>query len=446
MKEPLLPLGVAAMMAVAISVAAGAGVIASGQRLDLAIALAGFLLAGALLIILLSRDAHHRRRFSGVSEMQQRLRMLAAQVSDLTARVDVLNEARVEAPTPPPPPKAETSDFNREFEELRRSIKELTEVYDRTSGPSERHPEPELRREPELQAAPSLRREFNHRRESEFRREPELRREPEPEAEHEFYDERQEEPAEPAAAREQTRPLEHQLEFFLEPIVSFANDATVHYRASLVLEGGGRRIDFDELARQAAGNGLRPDLDGHAVSRALAVGDRLTAKRPGTAIFVPIGPETLASQAALAIIEWQMGRAGHSAINLVFEIDQSAMAALNPRGIEGVARLVRNGARLALARAHGTLLDLAALRDLHFRFITFSAAALPADRSAAPAWAETARVAGEYGFTIGVQGLFYEEQTHIARRWAALGSGPVFAPPRRVKGEAIPVSQIRSAA
>ena len=31
-------------------------------------------------------------------------------------------------------------------------------------------------------------------------------------------------------------------------------------------------------------------------------------------------------------------------------------------------------------------------------------------------------------------------------RWAALGSGPAFAPPRRVKGEAIPVNPLRSAA
>ena len=111
-----------------------------------------------------------------------------------------------------------------------------------------------------------------------------------------------------------------------------------------------------------------------------------------------------------------------------------------------MARLARNGVGMALARAHGMGLDLAALRDLHFRFITFSAAALPTDRHAVPVWAETARLAGDYGFTIGVQGLFYEEQINVATRWALLGSGPVFAPPRRVKGEAIPVDQIRPAA
>ena len=34
--------------------------------------------------------------------------------------------------------------------------------------------------------------------------------------------------------------------------------------------------------RQAGANGLRPDLDGHSVSRALSVGHRLAAKRPDT--------------------------------------------------------------------------------------------------------------------------------------------------------------------
>jgi EAL domain-containing protein (putative c-di-GMP-specific phosphodiesterase class I) len=404
MKQPTLPLGVAAMMAVAISIAVGAGVIASGQRLEVAFALAAFLLAGTHLVIFLYRDLYYRRKFVVVGEMHQRSRQLAEQLSALTARVGVLEEGPAE---PAAPPKPDTSDLNREFEELRRSIKDLADAYGKASEPSERHREPETPR-------------------------PEMRREPD---------------LWPSAASEtKPAPAEHNLEFFLEPIVSLAEDVTAHYRTSLVLEGGGRRVTFEDLVRQAAANGLRPDLDVHAVSRALAVGNRLTAKRPGMAIFVPIGPETLASPSALAAIEGQIGRAGRAAINLVFEIDHTVLAALGPRGIEGMARLARNGVGMALARAHGMGLDLAALRDLHFRFITFSAAALPTDRHAVPVWAETARLAAEHGFTIGVQGLFYEEQINVATRWALLGSGPVFAPPRRVKGEAIPVNQIRPAA
>jgi EAL domain-containing protein (putative c-di-GMP-specific phosphodiesterase class I) len=326
-----------------------------------------------------------------MGEMHQRSRKLAGQLADLMNRVHGIEEEQAAAP-----PKPEPVDFSREFEELRRSIRALADEYGRTSQPKE------------------------SRRESEFW---------------------------PSASSEESPAvIEHQLEFFLEPIVSLAEDATMHYRASLVLEGNGRRVSFEDLTHQAAANGLRPDLDGHAVSRALVVGSRLTAKRPGTAIFVPIGPETLASHAALAAIEWQIGRAGRGAGNLVFEIDHSAIASLSAGGIEGVARLARNGAGLALARARGTGLDLDALRDLHFRFITFSAAALPTDRNAFPAWAETARLARDHGFTIGVQGLLYEDQIRVASRWASLASGPAFAPPRRVKGEAITVNQVRSAA
>jgi EAL domain-containing protein (putative c-di-GMP-specific phosphodiesterase class I) len=393
MKQPTLPLGVAAMMAVAISVTAGAGVLASGQRFEVGLALAAFLLAGSQLVIFLYRDLGNRRKFADMSEAHQRSRKLAEQLAKLMTRVHVLEDERAELPRSHTP---EPADISREFEELRRSIEALAEEYGRATQPSQSRGEPEIRPSVPPEESPAV--------------------------------------------------IEHQLEFFLEPIVAFAEDATAHYRASLVLEGNGRRVTFEDLTRQAAANGLRPDLDGHAVSRALAVGSRLTAKRPGTAIFVPIGPETLASQAALAAIELQIGRAGRGAGNLVFEIDHSAMAALASDGMEGMARLARNGARLALARAHGEGLDLNALRRRHFRFITFSAVALPTDRNAVPTWAETARLAVGYGFTIGVQGLLSEEQIHLASGWASLGSGPAFAPPRRVKGEAITVNQARSAA
>lgn len=390
MKQPMLPLGVAAIMAVAISLAAGAGVLASGQRLELALAIAALLLAGSLLAIFSYRDLGYRRKLAHMDEMQQRSRKLAQQLSNLMGRVHVLEEERS---VPPPKPKQETVDFSREFEELRRSIEALAGDHNRASQP---HGETQTRSSVVPDEKPSV--------------------------------------------------VQHQLEFFLEPIVSFAEDTTAHYRASLVLEGNGRRVTFEELTRQAATNGLRPDLDGHAVSRALTVGGRLATKRPGTAIFVPIGPDTLATQAGLAAIEGQISRTVHGAANLVFEIDHRAMAALSQRGIEGMARLARNGARLALARAYGTGLDLDALRELHFRFITFGAAALPTDPKAFSSWAETARLASDHGFVVGVQDLLYEEQIRIASRWATLGSGPVFAPPRRVKGEAIPVNQVRSAA
>jgi hypothetical protein len=393
MKQPRLPLGVAAMMAVAISVAAGAGILASGRHIELALALAAVLLAGSNLLIFLYRDLRYRREFAGMNEIHQRSRKLGDQLSTLMSKVHVLEDERG---GPPSRQKPESVDFSREFEELRRSVKALAEEYGGTSQPSQARREPEVR--------PS------------------------------------------SAPKENAAVIEHQLEFFLEPIVSFAEDATAHYRASLVLEGNGRRVTFEELTRQAAANGLRPDLDGHAVSRALVVGSRLAAKRPGTAIFVPIGPETLASPTTLALIEWHIRRAGRGAANLVFEIDQSVLAALDPRGVEGMARLTRNSAGMALARAHGPGLDLDALRALHFRFITFTAASLPTDPDGIPVWGETARLAGDYGFTIGVQALFYEEQIPVASHWASLGSGPAFAPPRRVKGEAITVNQVRSAA
>jgi hypothetical protein len=67
MKQPMLPLGVPAMLAVAISVAAGAGVMASGQRLELALAFAALLLAGSHLAIFFYRDLGYRRSLACMS-------------------------------------------------------------------------------------------------------------------------------------------------------------------------------------------------------------------------------------------------------------------------------------------------------------------------------------------------------------------------------------------
>ena len=432
MKQPALPFGVAAIMALAISAASGAGVIASGQRIDLALALAATVLAASHLVIFLYRDLYYRRRLSGLNELHLRGRKLAERLAGLmarmdmleglparvdmleglparvdmlaglparidvleglTARVDMLEGSRDEPPVTRTP---EAYDLNREFEELRLSVRKLAEEYGGASPASGSRREPELLPRPDVQSRHAV----NHR-----------------------------------------------LEFYLEPIVSLDDDATVHYRASLVLEGQGQRVAFEELTRQAAANGLRPDLDGHAVSRALAAGYRLAAKRPGTCIFVPIGLETFANENALSAIEWQLNNAGNAAASIVFEIDHAVIAALSQRGIEGLARLARYGAGMALSKAHGMGFDLAALHDLHFRFISFSAAALPADSRSVPAWAQTARLAADYGFRIGVQDLFHEGQIHVASRWAVFGSGPVFAAPRRVKGDAVSIDQIRSAA
>src|SRR5690606_38985014 len=108
--------------------------------------------------------------------------------------------------SPPPEPdrepefESETSDLNREFEELRLSVKQLAEDYDSAVAYRGRQAEPQL----------------------------------DPRAE------------------SKNKPADHRLEFFLEPIVSLADDVTQHYRASLVLEGQGQRVVFEELARQAA--------------------------------------------------------------------------------------------------------------------------------------------------------------------------------------------------
>jgi hypothetical protein len=135
-----------------------------------------------------------------------------------------------------------------------------------------------------------------------------------------------------------------------------------------------------------------------------------------------------------------------AARSIIFEIDHSIMAGLHAGGVEGLARLAHHGAGMSLARAHGIGIDLAALRELRFRFICFDAAALPSENYQVPAWAGIARVAADNDFVIAVQGVDHEEQSLAARRWVSLASGPYFALPRRVKGESAEADASRFAA
>ena len=145
MKQRALPLGVAAIMAVAISAASAAGVFASGQRVELALSLAAIVLAGAHLVIFLYRDLYYRRRLAGLSELHLRSRKFAEQLAGLSTRVDMLDGSRDE---PPAPRASEADDLNREFEQLRLSVKKLAEEYGRTSPP------PQPRRDREMPLRP----------------------------------------------------------------------------------------------------------------------------------------------------------------------------------------------------------------------------------------------------------------------------------------------------
>lgn len=383
-------------IAAAIAIGVSAWIFIRGSEAERLIALAIVMLAILPIALVLDRETGRRARRRAIAALEVRARKLGTDLAALDERVtaceDVIDELPETAPGAAAPSEPEPANLTGELDQLRRSLRKLADDYGVvTDAP----PPPPLPPEQD-----------------------------------------------PLLADKRFR-----LELYLEPIVELKTNATKHYRASLALETPeGKAVPFEELAYDAGRHRLRADLDVHCLGRTLAAATRLTTKKPGTFVFVPVGPETLASRSALDQIADFLTADSAAAASIIFEIDHPVMASLNPAAVEGLARLARSGAGLSLGRAHGLGVDLSALKDLRFRFICFGCANLVKDALAVPAWAGLARFGAENGFEIALQGVAAPDQGKHLQRWAEYASGPGFAAPRKVKNDLPPVRAARSAA
>jgi EAL domain-containing protein (putative c-di-GMP-specific phosphodiesterase class I) len=448
-----------ALIAVVLAGTVAGGLIFAGSPFVVVVAASSAVLSILTLASFILRDLGRGERTSEASETRHLVTRIARDFATLSSRIDEIESGdRSQSsagsampppvtrskpmpppvtrskPLPPPRTQADDDQMAREVEELRRSVRKLVEDYgNATDSPAE--PRLDIFESRSYQPEPS---------EPRFDLDPPMDRPAygarDPYRDRDAY-------AEPQRAAPPPPGVSHRLEFFLEPVVSLATNATEHYRSSLALEGStGRVVTYSELVVQAARNGMRSELDYHCLERSLAVARKLMAKGSRRFIFVPIGGETLSDEEALSRIEGEARAMREAARSIIFEIDHSIMAGLHAGGVEGLARLAHHGAGMSLARAHGIGIDLAAMRELRFRFICFDAAALPSENHQVPAWAGIARVAADNGFVVAVQGVDHEEQSLAARRWVSLASGPYFALPRRVKGESAEADASRFAA
>jgi EAL domain-containing protein (putative c-di-GMP-specific phosphodiesterase class I) len=231
-------------------------------------------------------------------------------------------------------------------------------------------------------------------------------------------------------------PALDRLELLLEPVVALATGETVHYRASLSLAAAdGHRVAGETLLREAGRNGLRTSLDVFAASRAAPAIARIRARRQEARIFVPVGPQSLASPGHLAAIAESLREHRGAAGGIVFEIDHADMASLDPAGVEGLARLAQSGSAFALARANPSGIELGSLRDLRFQYLFFEAMTLPQSPNVPPIWSGLARFAHQQGFAVVVANAAKDVEAEAAANWAEYGCGPAFAPPRLVRND-----------
>lgn len=227
------------------------------------------------------------------------------------------------------------------------------------------------------------------------------------------------------------------LGLLLEPVIELATGNTAHYRALLDLAGsGGQVVAHDELVSKADLGGMRPALDAHLVRQVVPVLRRLRNRHPALGVFVRIGRSTLQSAETLQQVEGLLQSGQDVVRGLVFEISQRDLGQLDDAGLAGIARLARLGATLALADVQVAGLDLAALRQLGVRYLSFPPAAADAGFGPSPAWREFVQYARAMQFQIILSGIESSRQAEAAERIGRFAYGPFYAPPRRVRADA----------
>lgn len=241
----------------------------------------------------------------------------------------------------------------------------------------------------------------------------------------------------PAAAPPPPRPTTEHLELLLEPVIELATGNTAHYRALLDLtDDHGHVVRHAELMEKADRGGMRPVLDAHMVKLVAPVLRRLRVKNPGLRAFVPIGIATLASREETARIAASLERGADIAGGIVFEFKHRELGALDTAGIENLARLGRLGATMALSQVQVAGLDLASLRHLGVRFLSFPPNAADGGSGPTPAWREFVQYARAMQFQIVVADIATPQQATAANQIGRFGYGSFFAPPRKVRPDA----------
>ncbi len=227
------------------------------------------------------------------------------------------------------------------------------------------------------------------------------------------------------------------LELLLEPVIELASGVTAHYRALLDLtDDQGHVVRHTELMQKADQGGMRPALDAHMVKLVAPVLRRLRARNPSMRAIVPIGISTLGSRDDTTRVVANLERDVDVAGGIVFEFDHRGLGQLSNIGIENLARLGRLGATLALSNVQVAGLDLASLRQLGVRFLSFPPHAADAGFGPAPSWREFVQYARAMQFHVIVSGIETPQQASAANQVGRYGYGPFFAPPRKVRADA----------
>ncbi|MFO1091643.1 MAG: EAL domain-containing protein [Hyphomicrobiales bacterium] len=220
---------------------------------------------------------------------------------------------------------------------------------------------------------------------------------------------------------------EHDL--LLEPVVRLDTGDTHCYRAGIDVAGRLPSPDGDPL------------LDYATICEVLPVIARLRAKGRSATVLCPVSEAALADPEFVHRLVDLLAGEPDTVGSLVLDLDQRALARLSQPALEGLAWLGENGAQFCLSGADTESPDIPALAQLRFAFLDIDAALVRAAAEVEPAEARYVatrlfRNAAEHGVAVIASNLAREGDLASTADLVALGRGPLFSPPRRVRQDA----------
>jgi EAL domain-containing protein (putative c-di-GMP-specific phosphodiesterase class I) len=245
---------------------------------------------------------------------------------------------------------------------------------------------------------------------------------------------------------------EGQLDLLLEPVVELAETTTVYYRSSFSLtRHDGIRVGPYLLSLSAERGGFAPALDLALFRRVCPVIRHLRSRSRRPGVFCPLSPQSFGQRHVLDELIHFLRANKDAAGGMVIEISQSALAALSPAGMEGLAYLAELGATLSLSEARLEGPDPATLVLLGFRFFDVDVAAL-AGIHGWDAFSENgeicrlARRAEQAGLTVVAANVARAEELERVRGLVRLARGSLFSPPRVVRRDIADLPPAQAAA
>ena len=231
------------------------------------------------------------------------------------------------------------------------------------------------------------------------------------------------------------------IDLYLQPIVSQPQRKVRYYEAlpQLRIKTGGM-VSACDLVLPAESGGLMPQMDMHVIFRCVALVRRLLLKNREIGVFCNLSRTTLKDAAVFPRFLDFMAANRAIAPSLLFQFTQHDVRDMGAVEHEGLAALSDRGFRFSMDHATSLRLEAGELAKRGFRYIKVHADVLlkafrPAHADNRPA--SLSDLLGRFGIDLIVDRIEHEASViELLDRDIRFGQGPLFSPPRPVRGEA----------